>query len=362
MITYPIPMVPGPVRVPEAVLNAMAVDYGSADLETEFLDLYNQTEKLLQTIYATHNRILIQTGEGMLVLWGALKSTLKTGNRVLALGTGVFGYGIGEMASQVGAEVRTYGLPYDQTLTDWEAIEREIVEFKPKMVTVVHCETPSGTLNPLAKLGELKVKHNVPLLYVDAVASAGGAPLLTDKWHIDLCLGGSQKVLSTPPMLAFLSVSPAAWQIAAEVNYNGYDALLPFRDAQANFYFPYTPNWHGLAALHKAADLLLQEGLENVFARHTAVSAYCRQRIISAGLKLFPAPQAIPSPTVTAVKVPEFLPWHELDRGFRQRGLVVGGSYGPLAGKVFRIGHMGTQADLNLVRQAMDVIEEVVKP
>lgn len=361
MITYPIPMVPGPVKVPEVVLAAMAVDYGSADLESEFLDLYNQTEVLLQTIYATRNRILIQTGEGMLVLWGALKSTLNPGDRVLALGTGVFGYGIGEMAAQVGADVRTYGLPYDQTLSDWEAIEREIVEFKPKMITVVHCETPSGTLNPLAEVGKLKTKHNVPLLYVDAVASAGGTPLLTDEWQIDLCLGGSQKVLATPPMVAFLSVSPAAWQIAAAVDYAGYDALLPFRDAQANFYFPYTPNWHGVAALHKAAELLLQEGLENVFARHAVVSAYCRQRVISAGLKLFPAPQAIPSPTITAVHVPESIPWHELDQDFRQRGLVVGGSYGPLAGKVFRIGHMGTQADMDLVQQAMDVIEEVVK-
>ncbi len=360
METYPIPMVPGPVRVPQEVLRAMQVDYGSGDLEPEFLDLYNRTEQMLQQIYATQNSVVIMTGEGMLALWSALKSTIRPGERVLAVATGVFGYGIGEMAAAIGAEVKTVSLAYDQTIADWAEIERTIADFQPKMITAVHCETPSGTLNPLAQLGQLKTGYGVPLLYVDAVASAGGAEVLTDEWQIDLCLGGSQKVLSAPAMAAFLSVSPAAWEIIEEVNYAGYDALKPWRTAQRDFYFPYTPHWHGVAGLHAAAGLLLAEGLEKSFARHAEVAARCRERILAMGLRLFPAPGAIPSPTVTAVYVPEGITWSELDERFRRRGLVVGGSYGPLAGKVFRIGHMGSQADMDLLEQALGVIESVM--
>lgn len=357
MKTYPIPMVPGPVSVPRKVLDAYTADYGSGDLEPEFLALYNQAEAGLKTIFNTQNRVTIHTGEGMLGLWGALKSCLLPGDRVLALATGVFGYGIGEMAAAVGAEVRTLGIGYDQTLHDWEEIERAVVEFRPKMITVVHCETPSGTLNPLEELGEIKRRHGVPLIYADVVASLGGAPVLTDEWGIDLALGGSQKCLSLPPSLTFVAVSPTAWEIIEQVGYAGYDALQPFAKAQENFYFPYTPYWHGLAALKAAAGLILEEGLENCLARHAQAAEYCRAGLLQAGLELFPAEGAVSSPTVTAVKVPASIGWAELNERFRRQGLAVGGSYGPLAGKVFRLGHMGSQANQELIERALQVIQ-----
>jgi aspartate aminotransferase-like enzyme len=358
--TYPIPMVPGPVRVPAEVLQAYTKDYGSGDLESEFLELYNRCEADLQQILATRSKVVIMTGEGMLALWGALKSCLRPGQRVLSIATGVFGYGIGDLARNIGAEVRTLGLGYDETVSDWAAVEQAIIEFKPKMITIVHCETPSGTLNPLTELGRLKRKHNVPLLYVDAVASLGGAPVLVDEWGIDLLLGGSQKALSVPPAMSFVAVSEAAWEVIAQVDYPGYDALKPFATAQRDFYFPYTPYWHGMAALHAGTQLLLQEGLEAVFARHERVAGYCRDRLVEIGYKLFPAPGALPAPTVTAVKVPDGMSWAELDRRARQHGLVMGGSYGPLTGKVFRLGHMGSQADVGLVEQALDVLQRFV--
>jgi aspartate aminotransferase-like enzyme len=360
MKTYPIPMVPGPVKVPPDVLQAYLVDYASGDLERDFLDLYNQTEANLLEIFATKNKIAIQTGEGMLALWGALKSCLLPGDRVLSIATGVFGYGIADMAASIGTQVKTVGLPYNETIHDWAQIESAIVDFKPKMITVVHCETPSGTLNPLEKLGELKRKYGVPLIYADVVASLGGTPVLTDEWSIDLALGGTQKCLSAPPNMAFLTISEEAWEIINQVGYVGYDALKPFQSAQQEFYFPYTPYWHGMAVLHKATQVLLSEGLAASYERHVVVSAYCRERLVKMGLTLFPAENAIPSPTVTAVQVPTGIQWPELDGRFRQHGLVVGGSYGPLAGKVFRLGHMGSQADMDLVGRALDVIELVV--
>jgi aspartate aminotransferase-like enzyme len=361
METYPIPMAPGPVVVPPEILEVYKTNYGSADMEPEFLELYNRTEENLRKLMATRSRIIINTAEGMYSLWSALKSCLRPGDRVLAVATGVFGFGIADMAKAVGASVRTVSVAYNQTINNWEEIEHAIADFRPAMITAVHCETPSGTLNPLEKLGELKERYEVPLLYVDAVASIGGAPVNVDDWHIDLCLGGSQKVLSAPPSMSFLSVSPRAWEVARGIGYVGYDAILPFEHAQRDHYFPNTPYWHGMAALNAGAEMILNDGLETSINRHADVAHFCREYLVELGLTLFPDKHAVPAPTVTAVNVPDKIQWTELDQRFRQHGLVVGDSYGPLAGKVFRLGHMGSQAHMELLGKALDVIDTVVK-
>jgi aspartate aminotransferase-like enzyme len=361
MQTYEIPLVPGPTAVCQEVLAAYQVDYGSADLEQEFLKLYAETQAKLQRIMSTNNQIALMSGEGMVALWGALKSTVQPGDKVLAVATGVFGYGIGDMARAVGAEVETVGFDYDQAATDLERVEDAIRRFRPKMVTLVHCETPSGIMNPAAEVGALVRVHDVPLYYVDAVASMGGTPVQADEWRIDLCLGGTQKVFSSLPDLGIVAVSESAWEVIQEVDYHGYDALAPFHTALADAYFPYTPNWHAVAGLHSACGLLLDEGLEAVFARHNEAAAYCRQRVTGMGLFLFPRDPATSAPTVTAVKVPEKVSWDQLDATLRRRRMVVGGSYGPLAGKVFRVGHMGCQADMDLLTRGMDTLAEVVQ-
>ena len=360
MEKYLIPLVPGPVAVPQEILKVAARNFGSADCEPEYAALYRDTEGLLQKMMKTRERVVIQTGEGMLVLWTALKSTLKPGDRVLVLSTGLFGEGFGDMAKAIGCEVMTLDFGYDRTFHDFDAIEKAIVEFKPKMITMVQNETPSGTTNPVQEIGDLKVKHGVPLLCVDIVSGLGGTPVDVDAWHVDLALGGSQKCLSAPANMSFLSVSEGAWNIVKEVNYAGYEALLPFLTAPETGYFPYTPYWQGTAQLHKACELIFEEGLDSCIARHEKVAAYCRERIKDMGLKLYPAEDAVCSPTVTAVYVPEHMTWERLDSELRVQGMVVGGNYGKLAGKVFRIGHMGSQANINLIKEAMDILETVV--
>ncbi len=360
MRTYWIPLVPGPTTVPPEIRAAYQEDYGSADLEPEYYDLYAETQEMLRTILGTRNRIVIMTGEAMVALWGALKSTLQPGDRVVAVATGVFGYGIADMARRLGAIVEVVGFDHDE-VADPERVEEAIRRVRPKMVTMVHCETPSGTLNPVAEVGELVARYEVPLFYVDAVSSAAGVPLRVDEWRIDLCMVGTQKCLSALPDLGIVTVSERAWEIVEEVGYVGYDALQPFRTALEDRWFPYTPSWHAMAALNVACRRVLREGLENVFRRHAEVAAYCRKRLRAMGLQLFPRREEWCSPTVTAVKVPEGIPWPELDRRLRERGMAVGGSLGPLAGKVFRIGHMGAQADLELVRRGMEVLEEALR-
>jgi len=360
MLTYRVPMVPGPTSVPPEVLAAYQVDYASSDLEEEFFALYGSVQDQLRQILLTRNKVAIMTGEGMVALWGALKSALRPGDRVVAVSTGLFGEGIGEMARSVGAQVEMVSFGYDE-IADPGKVEEAILRFRPKMVTMVHCETPSGTLNPVGEVGRMAEAHDVPLFYVDAVSSAAGAPLRTDEWHIDLCLVGSQKCLSAPSGLAMVAVSPRAWDVIQEVNYQGYDALLPWRDALERRYFPYTPYWHGIAALEVACRRILSEGLDAVVERHRRAAVACVQGVRALGLELYPKEEAFLSPTVTAVKVPSSISWQELDRRLRERGVGVGGNYGPLAGKVFRLGHMGTQASEELVAQTLYALGEALR-
>ncbi len=360
MAYAPIPMVPGPVTVHPDVLLAMNKDFGSGQIDEQFLPLYHATGRNLARILGTANDVVLMSGEGMLALWAGLKSCLQAGDAVVSVGTGVFGDGIGDMAASFGCRVERISLPYNSTIDDLSLVEDAIRRVKPVMLTAVHCETPSGTLNPLAALGQLKKDLHVPLFYADVVASAGGAPVKADAWHIDLALGGSQKCLSAPPSMSFLSVSPAAWDRIRHVGYQGYDAILPFHSVQTDGRCPYTPYWNGVAALYAASQCLLAEGLDAVFARHERVAARCREGLSRMGLELWTAPQAVNSPTVTAVCNPHGFTWPEWQKQLARRGLVVAGSFGPMAGRVFRLGHMGTQASMPLMEQALEAIADAL--
>lgn len=359
MQTYDVGLVPGPVSVPPELRAVYHIDYGSADLEDEFRGLYQRCEAHLGKILATRNRAVIKTGEGMIALWSGLKSVLRPGDKVLAVANGVFGYGIGDMAQQLGMEVEVVGFGYDD-VPDPQQVREVAKRFRPRLVTAVHCETPSGTLAPLQVIGEV-CQEVEALFYVDFVSSGGGVEVLVDDWHIDLGLLGSQKVLSLPPDLAMVTVSERAWDAVEDVAYVGYDSLAPWKTVAKDGHFPYTHNWHAMAGLLVATRLILNEGLVAAFKRHAEVAAYCRGRMRAMGIELYPVSEEICAPTVTAAKIPAGWSWEDLDQELRTRGLVVGGSYGPLAGEVFRIGHMGSQAKRDLVERGMDILEEVLK-
>lgn len=358
MERYEIPLVPGPVAIAPEVLEVYRRNYGSSDLESDFFALYRDCEAGLKTVVGTRNDVAILSGEGMLALWGALKSVIRPGDKVLAVATGVFGYGFAEMARQVGAEVEVVGFGYDE-VADASRVREAAHRFRPRLVTAVHCETPSGTLNPLGEIGAI-CREVDALYYVDFVASAGGAPVEVDANYIDLGLLGSQKVLSLMPDLSMVSVSQRAWEAIEQVQYVGYDALAPWRRAIEQRYMPYTHNWHAMAGLKKSLDLLLAEGLEASYQRHAEVAEFCRARLREIGIKLWVKQEKFAAPTVTAAEVPQGWTWQAFDAALRAEGMAVGGNYGPLAGKVFRVGHMGTQANRQLVERGMDVIEKVM--
>lgn len=358
MQSYRIPLIPGPVSIPPEVLEAYNYDYASPDAEEEFFALYSTCENELQRLLNTRNDVAIMSGEGMVALWGALKSSVLPGDRVLAIANGVFGYGIAEMAQQIGARVETLRFGHDEAI-DIDLVRELADEFEPNLITAVHCETPSGILNDLSEVGEIAREANA-LFYVDFVASAGGAEVRVDDWGIDLGLLGSQKALSLAPDLSMVTVSDVAWERIRRVGYVGYDALLPFRTAWSDRYMPYTHNWHALAGLRVSLDMLFDEGLEQVFDRHTACMEACHSRLEAMGVRLYPADRRTASPTVTAAHVPSGWEWGALKDALRSEGVGMGGSYGALANVVFRVGHMGSQANLELVHRGMDVLENIL--
>lgn len=359
MQNYKVPLVPGPVSVPQKYREVYLKDFGSSDLEIDFFQLLKENQNLLQQILKTKNSITIQSGEGMLALWGGLKSTLKSGHKVLVISNGLFGRGFGDMAISMGAEIQLLEA-HDGEFIDTKLLTEAISSFKPDMVTAVHCETPSGLLNPIEDIAPI-IKESGALFVVDFVASAIGADVRVDEWGIDLGLLGSQKCLSLLPDLSILTVSDRAWKVAEKVAYAGYDALLPWKNVLEEEYMPYTHNWHSNAALNVALKSVLKEGLENSFKRHEETAAYCRKRAKEMGLELYVKDEKLASPTVTAIKMPTGMTWKALDSALRKQGVVVGGSYGDLAEKVFRIGHMGSQADMFLVKSGMDVLEQIIK-
>lgn len=359
MESYRIGLVPGPVRVPQEIKSAWLNDYASPDLEVEFFGLYRDNQSLTQKILHTENDIIITSGEAMSILWASLKCTLKPNNKLLAVSSGLFGEGFAEMARALGVNTEVCAFPYDE-VPDPDTVREHALSFRPNVITAVHCETPSGTLTPcLTELGSIAREVDA-LFVVDFVSSAGGAELDVDDCGIDIGLWGSQKVLSLPPCLSLSSVSKRAWNIIEEVNYSGYESYLGWRKVPDEHYTPYTHDWAAMKALNISLNMLNSEGINSVIERHENAARLCRDMGREIGLRLFPKNEKISSPTVTAFYVPEKFSWPEFDCALRGKGLAVGGNYGKLSGRVFRVGHMGSQADPELVSKGMRIIREVI--
>ena len=324
--------------------------------------LYQENQELTQRLLHTENDIIITSGEAMSILWAALKCTLRPGEKLLAVSSGLFGEGFADMAKSFGVNAQVCAFDYD-SVPDSQKVYEHAKKFRPKVISAVHCETPSGTLinhESLAELGSIAREVNA-LFVVDFVSSAGGAPLDVDECNIDIGLLGSQKVLSMTPTLSISSISPRAWEVIQDINYQGYESYINWRDVPEREYMPYTHDWQSMKALNISLNnIIMSEGLENVIARHDESAKLCRRLALEMGLKLFPKSQEICSPTVSAFYIPEKFTWSEFNNALRERGLAVGGNYGSLANKVFRIGHMGSQADINLIQNGMQIIKQVI--
>jgi aspartate aminotransferase-like enzyme len=348
MTGYRFPLVPGPTSVDSRVLNAFSRNYPSGDLEPAIFTLLKKLKDNLCQICGWNDEFIFITGEAMACLWGGIKSLVNPGDKIIAVDTGLFGRGIGQMAASCKGNVTFtdfFGPDFYSSFSDL------LKNIQPQMVTLVHCETPAGIITPLHKIGSL-IKDNSPdtLFFVDAVASIGSMPINASYAGVDVLLGGSQKALSCPPDMGFIGLSSKGAKKALCSDYQGYDSLCSHLPGSSGPAFPYTPNWHGLAALSQSCGLLVQEGLDMVWQRHKECSDLCIKNLADLDIKVY-KDSALAAPGVTAAFVPSSIYWPDFDLKLRENGIALGGNYGDLANRVFRIGHMGTQARPDMIKE-----------
>jgi len=360
-------MTPGPTEVPEAVRGRMADPVPNPDVEPEFVETYRSLTDALEEIYVAdangHSAdvdrdVVVLGGEGILGLEAAVTSLVEPGDRVLCLSNGLYGDGFAEFVTAAGGEVVTCEVPWDETLTAEAVAETLEAEDEPfDIATMVHCETPTGTLNDLGPVLEVLTEQDV-LTIVDAVSSLGGVSVPTDR--IDVCLGASQKCFSAPPGLTTCAISDRAWERIERIENSSYYAdLTPWREAADREWFPYTHLSANVYGLQVAVELVLEEGLENVFDRHERVATICRDRAVALGLEPYSAP-ADCSPTVTALEVDGHARTLQ-EAMLEEHSIVLATGLGELEDDILRIGHMGHNARVDRIEETMDALAAVLE-
>src|SRR6266508_5726217 len=241
-----------------------------------FLEAFRRTERKLAEIFLTKNDVLLMQGEAVLGLEAAARSLVRPGTPVLNLVSGVFGKGMGFWLKDFGAELHELEVAYNDAVDPAE-VERYLDDNAGiELVTVVHCETPSGTVCDVSAIGPIAHSHGA-LTLIDCVSSLGGIPLKTDEWHLDVCVAGAQKCLGGPPGMSLMTVSDAAWErIGANPSAPraSYLSMLDWKEQWIDGQkFPYTPSVSDLFGVEAAVDELLEEGLEASIERHEQSAA-----------------------------------------------------------------------------------------
>jgi alanine-glyoxylate transaminase/serine-glyoxylate transaminase/serine-pyruvate transaminase len=345
--------IPGPTPVPDRVLRAMdaaLIDHRGP----EFAKVARQALDGIKTIFKTTNPVIIYTATGTGAWEAALVNTLSPGDRVLMVETGQFATLWKRMAENL-------GLKPEFIPTDWRigaepaVIEAKLKEDKShqiKAVCVLHNETATGCLSPIAEIRKAIDRSGHPaLLMVDTISSLASTDYRHDEWGVDVTVGGAQKGLMLPPGMSFNAVSNKA--LATAKNAKLPKSFFSWEDminANKMNYFPYTPATNMLHGLVTAIDMLHEEGLDNVFARHERLAEATRRAVRAWGLEILCRDASYYSPTITAVLLPD---GHDAD-AFRDLALQTfdisyGMSFGKFAGKFFRIGHLGDTNDLTII-------------
>ena len=345
--------IPGPTNVPDRVLRAM--DYPTIDHRgPEFQQLGKKVLADIRKVFQTEQPVVIYPASGTGAWEAALVNTLSPGDKVLMYETGHFASLWKKMADKL-------GLNPEFIVGDWRhgvdaaAIGARLADDRNheiKAVCVVHNETSTGVTSDIAAVRRAIDGASHPaLLLVDTISSLGSVDYRHDEWGVDVTVSGSQKGLMLPPGISFNAVSQKA--IAASVKaklpkaFWGWEEIL---ESNKNGFWPYTPATNLLYGLSEACDMLFEEGLANVFARHQRHAAATRACVTAWGLEILCQNPAEYSPALTAVVMPD---GHSAD-AFRKVvlenfNMSLGQGLSKLSGKVFRIGHLGDFNDLTLM-------------
>jgi len=356
-------MTPGPVPVPSDALLAMAQPMVHHRTE-EFEKIIAEVTDGLKYVFQTENDVIMFSASSTGAMESAVVNLLSPGDHALVIGGGKFGerwveiceaYNIGFHFLDV-----EWGMPVDlERVRDKLESDGAI-----KCVYATLCETSTGVVHDIEGLGKIIKASNVKrqasnaehLLVVDAVSGLAAVDLQTDNWHVDVVVSGSQKGLVTPPGLAFISLNERAWAAVEEAKLpRYYFDLRKARESLAKHQTPFTCSVSLILALRESLAQIKREGLANILARHARLAEATRAGVNALGLELFAA--SSPSNAVTAVKVPEGVDGKALVKLIRDRyGVTFAGGQDKLAGKIFRIAHLGYSDDLDVVT-AISVVE-----
>ena len=342
--------IPGPTNVPDRVLRAISaptIDHRGPD----FAVLSRAVLDALKPVFGTSRPVVAYPSSGTGAWEAALVNTLSPGDRVLAFETGHFATLWRDLAGNLGLDVDFVPGDWRHGVDPAVLAEKLAADQSIKAVCVVHNETSTGVTSRIPELRRAIDEAGHPaLLLVDTVSSLGSVDYRHDEWGVDVTVSCSQKGLLLPPGLGFNAVSKKALRAAESARLpRSYWDWRPILEANERGYFPYTPPTNLLYGLRESLALLDEEGLPNVFARHRRHGAATRAAVRAWGLEVLCLDEREHSPVLTAVLVPAE---HDADK---IRALILdrfnmslGTGLGRLAGRVFRIGHLGHFNELSL--------------
>jgi aspartate aminotransferase-like enzyme len=347
--------VPGPTPCPPQALQAMGrqmINHRGG----EFGEILKSITEKLKQVFQTKGDVFLLTASGTGGMEAAIVNTLSPGDKVLSISNGFFGERFSDIAEQYGAKVIRLDFEWGKTV-DLDAVDKALrADGDIKAVLATHNETSTGMTSNLSEISAVVKKFDKVLL-VDAISSLGCINLPTDDWHCDIVVTASQKGWMVPPGLAMVSVSEKAWQAHAQAKMPRYYwDFSKAKDFLQKGQTPWTPAISVFYALNTTLDLMLSEGLDNIFARHARVAQIARDGIKSLGLSLFPE-EDYASNTVTAVNASDKMDVPKLIQVLREEhDVVIAGGQKKLAGKIFRIGHLGSvhDDDIELVLEALN--------
>lgn len=350
-------LTPGPIPVPEAVRKVMAEPI-IHHRTPQYRAIFERASERIKQVYLTKNPVYTFTGSGTSSMEASIVNFHQIGDEILVVDGGKFGERWTDLANAFGLKANVIKIPYGEAIEPKKIEEALKANPKIKSVCIELCETSTGVLYDIKGIGEV-VSKTPALLIVDAISGLGADRMETDMWHVDLGVAGSQKALMLPPGLAFLSVSPKAAARMKTANIPRFYLDLRLAEkALKDWDTPFTPALTIVIGLNKALDMILEEGIDNVFSRAWELGIYTRSKLISMGLEVF---SKAPSATCSAVKVPAGIDGEKLVKIMRdEKGVTMAGGQGEVKGKIVRIAHMGsiTRHDID---EGLAVLKETLE-
>ena len=333
-------MTPGPTPVPAAVACAQAADMVS-HRGRDFHELFQYVATTLREVVGTSQDVYLLTGSGTSAMEAAVANLMSPGEKALVIRAGHFGNRWADILKEYGVMVRAVDVEWGRAVNPKLVAERlaEDTENEIRAVFTTFVDTSTGVVQDIEEIGRIVADTNA-LLVVDAVSGLGAMDFRMDEWNVDATLSASQKSFMTPPGVAFISLSNNAWKVCERAKCPRYYwDLRKYRQWGEKFETPFTPAVATLRALAKALELMMEEGLPNIFARHEKLSRATRAGVNALALRLF---ALNPADVVTVLRPPDEVGADELRAHIaRTYGVIFAGGQGQLKDRIIRIAHMG---------------------